>query len=94
VAVSGETAPEGAAGPAPTIGSEATRPPVSVMPAYQYAAIYPQWVDRAKALKWLDTAVRLRDPSVAQLKNDPLMDPLRPEPHFKAILKQLKFPTG
>jgi tetratricopeptide (TPR) repeat protein len=29
--------------------------------AYQYAAIYAQWGNRAKALECLDTAMRLRD---------------------------------
>ena len=33
--------------------------------AYQYATIYAQWGDRAKALEWLDTAVRLRDPGLS-----------------------------
>ena len=30
--------------------------------AYQYATIYAQWGNRAKALEWLETALRLRDP--------------------------------
>jgi tetratricopeptide (TPR) repeat protein len=53
--------------------------------AYQYATIYAQWGDRAKALEWLDTAMRLRDPGLFALKTDPLMDPLRREPRFQAI---------
>ena len=60
--------------------------------AYQYAAIYAQWGDRAKALEWLDTAMRLRDPGLVQPKTDPLMDPLRQEPAFQAILRELSFP--
>jgi TolB-like protein len=60
--------------------------------AYQYAQIYAQWGDRAKALEWLDAAIRLRDPGLVQLKTDPLMDPLRQEPRFQAVLRQLKFP--
>jgi TolB-like protein len=60
--------------------------------AYQYAAIYAQWGDRAEALKWLDTSVRLRDPGLETLKVDPLMDPLRNEPHFQAIERALNFP--
>ncbi len=60
--------------------------------AFQYATIYAQWGDRAKALEWLDTAMRLRDPGLVQLKTDPLMDPLRQEPRFQAALKALKFP--
>jgi TolB-like protein/Tfp pilus assembly protein PilF len=61
--------------------------------AYQYATIYAQWGDRAQALAWLDTAMRLRDPGLETLKTDPLMDPLREEPRFQAILRQLHFPS-
>jgi TolB-like protein/Flp pilus assembly protein TadD len=60
--------------------------------AYQYAAIYAQWGDHAKALKWLDVARRLRDPGLLQLKTDPLIDPLRKEPRLLAIERELKFP--
>jgi TolB-like protein/tetratricopeptide (TPR) repeat protein len=60
--------------------------------AYQCATIYAQWGNRAKALEWLETALRLRDPGLALLKTDPLMDPLRKEPRFEAIMRELKFP--
>ncbi len=61
--------------------------------AYQYATIYAQWGQRAKALEWLETALRLRDPGLALLKTDPLMDPLRQELRFQAIERELKFPS-
>jgi len=61
--------------------------------AYQYATIYAQWGQRAKALESLDTAWRLRDPGLETLKTDPLLDPLRQEPRFQAIERELKFPT-
>ncbi|HEY6618353.1 MAG TPA: tetratricopeptide repeat protein, partial [Steroidobacteraceae bacterium] len=61
--------------------------------AYQYATIYAQWGNRAKALEWLDTALRLRDPGLEALKTDPLLDPLRQEPRFQAIERELKFPN-
>ena len=61
--------------------------------AYQYATIYALWGNRAKALDWLETALRLRDPGLENLKTDPLMDPLRKEPRFTAIERELKFPT-
>jgi TolB-like protein len=61
--------------------------------AYQYATIYAQWGDTARALQWLETAMRLRDPGLAFLKTDPLMDPLRKEPRFQAIERELKFPS-
>jgi TolB-like protein/Tfp pilus assembly protein PilF len=58
--------------------------------AYQYSAIYAQWGDTAKALEWLESAMRLRDPGLALIKVDPLMDPLRNEPRFQAIERELK----
>jgi serine/threonine-protein kinase len=61
--------------------------------AYQYAQIYAQRGDRDRALEWLDTALRLRDPGFRRLKTDPLLDPLRKEPHFQAIERELKFPS-
>jgi tetratricopeptide (TPR) repeat protein len=60
--------------------------------AYEYAAIYAQWGDTGEALNWLETALRLRDPYLAKLKTDPLMDPLRKEPRFQAVMRELKFP--
>jgi tetratricopeptide (TPR) repeat protein len=61
--------------------------------AYQYATIYAQGGNRARALEWLETALRLRDPGLELLKTDPLMDPLRKEPRFQAIERELKFPS-
>jgi TolB-like protein/Tfp pilus assembly protein PilF len=61
--------------------------------AYQYATIYAQWGNLPNALEWLGTAWRLRDPGLVTLKTDPLLDPLRQEPRFKAIERELKFPS-
>jgi TolB-like protein/tetratricopeptide (TPR) repeat protein len=61
--------------------------------AYQYATIYAQLGNLPKALEWLETAMRLRDPGLVNLKTDPLLDPLRREPRFKAIERELKFPS-
>jgi TolB-like protein/tetratricopeptide (TPR) repeat protein len=60
--------------------------------AYQYATIYAQWGHRAQALEWLETALRLREPGLVYLKTDSLVDPLRREPRFQTIERQLKFP--
>ena len=59
---------------------------------YQYAEIYAQWGENKAALDWLEKAMRLRDPGLASLRVDPLMDPLRKEPRFQAIERELKFP--
>ncbi len=61
--------------------------------AYQYATIYAQWGNRAKALEWLEMALRLRDPGLILLKTDPLLDPLRQELRFQAIERALRFPN-
>ena len=61
--------------------------------AYEYASIYAQWGDKAKALQWLETAVRVRDSGVSLLKVDADLAPLRDEPRFQAIERELKFPT-
>ena len=61
--------------------------------AYQYATIYAQWGNLPKALEWLETALRLRDPGLVELKTEPLLDPLRQEPRFQAIERELKFPV-
>jgi tetratricopeptide (TPR) repeat protein len=60
--------------------------------AYGYATIYAQWGNTREALGWLETALRLRDPQLVSLKTEPLLDPLRNEPRFKAIERELKFP--
>ncbi len=60
--------------------------------AYLYAEIYAQWGKPAEALDWLDAAVRLRSPWLAGLKKDPLLDPLRQEPRFQAVMRELRFP--
>jgi TolB-like protein/Flp pilus assembly protein TadD len=60
--------------------------------SYQYATIQAQWGNTAKALEWLDTAMRVRDPGLEYLKTDPLLDPLRNEPRFQTIERELKFP--
>ena len=60
---------------------------------YQYAEIFAQWGDHSTALDWLEKAVQLRDPGLVYTKTDALLDPLRKEPRFQAIERQLKFPA-
>jgi TolB-like protein/Tfp pilus assembly protein PilF len=62
--------------------------------AYQYAAFYAQRGDHPKALEWLETALRLRDAGLESLRTDSLMDPIRQEPRFQAVMRELKFPTS
>jgi hypothetical protein len=35
----------------------------------------------------------MRDPGLIYVKTDPLIDPLRKEPRFQAVMRQLKFPS-
>jgi TolB-like protein/Flp pilus assembly protein TadD len=58
----------------------------------EYATIYAQWGNTTKALEWLTTAMRLRSPDLAYVRTDPLLDPLRQEPRFQAVMRELKFP--
>jgi TolB-like protein/tetratricopeptide (TPR) repeat protein len=60
---------------------------------YQYARIYAQWGSSAKALECLDSALRFRDSDLQFLKMDPLLDPIRKEPRFQGIERELKFPN-
>ena len=57
------------------------------------AMIYAQWGDTARSLDWLETAMRNRDPSLEEVKTSPWLDPLRKEPRFQAIERELKFPN-
>jgi TolB-like protein/tetratricopeptide (TPR) repeat protein len=61
--------------------------------AYGYTEVYAQWGDIASALDWLEKAYRLHDNDLLNLRSDPLMDPLRKEPRFQAIERELKFPS-
>ena len=61
--------------------------------AYTYAEIYAQWGNTPKALEWLETAMRLRDGGLGSLRTDPLMDPLRKEPRYQTIERDLRFPN-
>jgi TolB-like protein/lipoprotein NlpI len=60
--------------------------------AYQYATFYAQRGDKPKALEWLETALRLRDAGLESLRSDSLLDPIRQEPRFQAVIRELKFP--
>lgn len=60
--------------------------------AYQYAEIYAQWGDVPMALQWLEKAYRLRDAGLSGMKVDEWLDPLRQEPRYQYVLRQMKFP--
>lgn len=57
-----------------------------------YSMIYAQWGDKSQALHWLEVAMRQRDPYLIKVKMNGNFDPLRGEPRFQAIERELKFP--
>jgi tetratricopeptide (TPR) repeat protein len=59
--------------------------------ATAYSAVYAQWGNTARALDWLETSTRVRNPDLTELKS-PLFDPVRNEPRFQAVMRELKFP--
>jgi hypothetical protein len=61
--------------------------------AYQFAEIYAQWGDIPKALDWLETAYHLKDPGLVSLKSDEFFGPLRNEPRFREIERQVNIPN-
>lgn len=61
--------------------------------AVDYAVVYAQWGNIPKALSWLETALRLGDPNLGNVKTEPLLDPLRKEPRFQVLERELKFPN-
>jgi len=60
--------------------------------SYQYAETYAQWGEIDEAMKWLETGLRVRDPGMASVKTDALLDPVRADPRFQALQRELNFP--
>jgi tetratricopeptide (TPR) repeat protein len=57
-----------------------------------YASIYAEWGEHESALDWLETAMRLHSADLVYLKTLESYDPLRREPRFQAVMRELKFP--
>ena len=58
---------------------------------YQYAQVYTQWGDVAKAMASLQTAMDLRDGGIMYMYSDPLLVPLRSTNGYLAIAKAVGF---
>ena len=58
---------------------------------YQYAQIYAQWGETAKALKALETAKELRDGGIILMYADPLLDPIRETTKFRDLVRAVGF---
>jgi hypothetical protein len=48
--------------------------------------------ERERALELIDRAIANHVAGVVWLKTEPLFDPLRNEPRFQAIMRELRFP--
>ena len=58
---------------------------------YQYAQIYAQWGEPAKALKALETAKDLRDGGIMLMYADPLLDPIRKTAGYANLVRMAGF---
>jgi len=59
-------------------------------PSYQLAEIAAQLGDVEEAFRWLENARRVRDPGLpATALVDPLLDPIRKDPRFDALLRDI-----
>ena len=58
---------------------------------YQQAQIFAQWGEFEQAFAALDKAYAVSDSGLVYLLNDPLLDPIRQDPRYNSLLRQLKF---
>jgi TolB-like protein/tetratricopeptide (TPR) repeat protein len=64
----------------------------SYVPAYYIASIYAALDEKNQAFAWLQRAYDERDPQITLLLLDPFIDPLRSDPRFNALVRQVGFP--
>jgi TolB-like protein len=60
--------------------------------AFDAGSNYAMAGDRARALDWLEKAFADRDPNMPYIGCMPIFDPLRSDPRFKALLRQMNLP--
>jgi TolB-like protein len=60
--------------------------------AYQIAEVYAWRGERDKAFEWLDRALRQHDGGLTYIKHDRILAPLRSDPRYNALLRELKLP--
>jgi tetratricopeptide (TPR) repeat protein len=64
----------------------------SYVPAYYIASIYAALDEKNQAFAWLQRAYDERDPQISLLLLDQFIDPLRSDPRFDALVRQIGFP--
>jgi tetratricopeptide (TPR) repeat protein len=63
--------------------------------SYQYAQCSTLLGDRDEAFRWLANARRIHDPGLmGQVYDDPLLEPLRSDPRYVALVRELGFTGG
>jgi TolB-like protein len=63
--------------------------------SYQYAQVSALLGDRDEAFRWLANARRIHDPGLmGQVYDDPLLEPLRSDPRYVALVRELGFTAG
>jgi TolB-like protein/Flp pilus assembly protein TadD len=64
----------------------------SYVPAYYIASIYAALDEKNQAFAWLQRAYDQRDSQITYLLCDPFIDPLRSDPRFNALVRQVGLP--
>jgi|SRR6266850_29532 len=62
------------------------------VPAIYFAGIYTGLGDKDSAFEWLDKAVKEHNDRLIYLAVDPIADPLRSDPRFQNLMKQIHMP--
>ncbi|MHC4534031.1 MAG: TPR end-of-group domain-containing protein, partial [Planctomycetota bacterium] len=62
------------------------------VPASLFSLIYAHLNDKNRAFNWLNKVIEQQHWSAILLKVDPFWDPLRKDPRFNDVLKQMNFP--
>lgn len=65
----------------------------SAVQPYLFLLVHVGLGEKEKALDWLEKAAAARSDELFFLKVDPALDPLRSEPRFQAVYKQMRFPS-
>jgi len=60
--------------------------------AYDIAILYADLGDKDQAFRWLNTAYREHGPEMEGLKTDFLLDPLRSDPRFEELAREVGLP--
>jgi TolB-like protein len=61
---------------------------------FQYGQVYTQTGNLDRAFAEFDKAAVARTPGMIYLRSDPLIEPIRRDPRYFALLKQLNFPAA